>query len=135
MTDVERPAPRVSCRFTKQDRLLKTRDFQRVYRHGKQLHSPLFTIFVAPNRLGRTRLGVTTSRKLSKSSVVRNRCRRLLREVFRRHRAALPAGWDVVINAKFQLTTAKYALVEQEFVRLMAKLTKLSGGDPSAQTD
>lgn len=105
-----------------------------MYRHGRQLHSSLFTIFVAPNRLGRTRLGVTTSRKLSKSSVVRNRCRRLLREVFRRHRAALPAGWDVVINAKFQLTTAGYALIEQEFIRLMTKLAKSSGGDAPGPT-
>ncbi len=133
MTDSK--PPRISYRFTRQDRLLQSREFQRVYRYGKQLHSSLFTMFVAPNRLGRTRLGVTTSRKLSKSSVVRNRCRRLLREVFRRHRPTLPVGWDVVINAKFQLTTAGYALIEQEFIRLMGKLAKASGAHPPGPTD
>lgn len=92
------------------------------------MHSSLFTVFVAPNRLGRTRLGITASRKVSKSAVVRNRCRRLLREVFRRHQATLPAGWDIVVNVKFQLTTARYALIEQEFTRLMEKLSRLAAG-------
>jgi ribonuclease P protein component len=137
VTDVEQPAARVSYRFTKQERLLTAREFQRVYRYGRQLHSSLFTVFVAPNRLGRTRLGVTVSRKVSKSAVVRNRCRRRLREVFRRQRPTLPAGWDIVINAKFQLVTANYKLIEQEFMRLMEKLPKLtassSAEEPAAE--
>ncbi|MGQ9896178.1 MAG: ribonuclease P protein component [Acidobacteriota bacterium] len=135
MTDVKRPVAHVSCRFTKQARLRVPREFQRVYRQGRQLHSSLFTIFVAPNRLGRTRLGITTSRKVSKSAVVRNRCRRRLREVFRQQQATLPVGWDIVVNAKFQLTTASYALIKQEFTRLMEKLSKLAEGSSMRLAD
>ncbi|MFQ3582430.1 MAG: ribonuclease P protein component [Chloracidobacterium sp.] len=130
-----RGATQVSCRFTKQDRLLVPREFQRVYRHGKQLHSSFFTIFVVPNQLGRTRIGITTSRKLSKSAVVRNRCRRLIREVFRRQRATLPASWDMVVNAKFPLTTATYGLIEKEFARLMGKLATLTESRTSLPVD
>jgi hypothetical protein len=49
----------------------------------------------------------------------------------------LPAGWDIVINAKFQLVTANYKLIEQEFMRLMEKLPKLtassSAEEPAAE--
>jgi len=57
--------------------------------------------------------------------------------VFRRQRPTLPAGWDIVINAKFQLVTANYKLIEQEFMRLMEKLPKLtassSAEEPAAE--
>lgn len=125
--EAEKPIPEatnpdVSQRFTKADRLLKPNEFQRVYRRGKQLHSSLFTVFALRNPLGRTRLGITASRKTSKLAVVRNRCRRLVREAFRRHRAQFPAGWDLVVNVKHPLTKAAYALVESELARLLKKL-------------
>ncbi|OYT72151.1 MAG: ribonuclease P protein component [Chloracidobacterium sp. CP2_5A] len=136
LTGAERLVPaRASCRFTKRERLLTSREFQRVYRHGRQLHSSLFTVFVAPNRLGRTRLGVTTSRKLSKSAVERNRCRRRVREAFRRQRASLPVGWDMVVNVKFQMIAAPHALLEKEFARLMGKLSTLAASPAPPPAD
>ncbi len=136
LTSAERPgAARGAYRFTKRERLLASREFQRVYRQGKQLHSSLFTIFVAPNRLGRTRLGVTTSRKLSKSAVERNRCRRRIREAFRRQRLSLPVGWDLVVNVKFQMIAAPHALLEKEFARLMGKFSALAAASASSPAD
>jgi ribonuclease P protein component len=117
----ERPA-QLTQRFTKADRLLRSAQFQRVYRQGRQLHSSLFTLFVLRTHGSLTRMGVTASRKASKLAVLRNRSRRLLREVFRRHKVSVPGGWDVVVNVKFPLTQASYAAVEAEFLRLIKKL-------------
>lgn len=110
--------------FTKADRLLRPREFRQVYERGQQrLHSSLFMIFALRTDLPRVRLGITTSRKIGKA-VKRNRCRRLLREVFRRHKIELPTGWDLVVNVKHPLTQTSFAVAESEFLRLTKKLWK-----------
>jgi len=45
---------------------------------------------------GPPRLGVVASRKVG-CAVMRNRCKRLVREAFRLHQDALPRGLDVVV--------------------------------------
>ena len=51
-------------------------------------------------------------------AVVRNRLKRRLREVFRRHRAGLPGGWDVVVNPREVVATVPFRALEEEFLRL-----------------
>ncbi|MBX7223223.1 MAG: ribonuclease P protein component [Blastocatellia bacterium] len=110
--------------FPKTDRLLLPTEFRRVYDKSQvRLHSSLFTIFGLRSKTPQTRMGITTSRKIGKA-VRRNRCRRLLREVFRRHKIEIPVGWDLVINAKQPLTQATFTLVESEFLRLVKKLCR-----------
>ena len=55
-------------------------EFRRIYRKGKSLVSPQMVLYWQKNRQGQSRLGITVSTKLG-HAVVRNRCRRRLREV------------------------------------------------------
>ena len=61
--------------------LKKNHEFQRLYRKGKSAAGSCMVVYCRKNGLGRSRLGLTASVKLGKA-VVRNRCRRRLREVF-----------------------------------------------------
>jgi ribonuclease P protein component len=67
-----------------------------------------------------TRLGITVTRKIG-NAVARNRIKRLVREVFRLHRARLPEGLDLVWVAKQQAAEARFADVLDDFETLVRR--------------
>lgn len=103
--------------FPKTLRLLRRAEFRRVYEEGQRRSASLCTIFFKPNGLTESRLGVTTPRQLGKA-VVRNRVRRRLREVFRRHRPEIARGWDIVLNPRPPILKASFEALTREMLRL-----------------
>jgi ribonuclease P protein component len=83
------------------DQRLRTRaDFARArQRTVRAAAHRLLTLYVAPNDLARTRLGVAVSRRVGKA-VVRNRVRRRLRELGRARYPRLVDGRDLVLVAQ-----------------------------------
>ena len=67
------------------------------------MNSPHFVFYLRPNGGRPARLGITVSRKVGKAHD-RNRVKRLLREVFRRSRALMPVGVDIVAVARSEQT-------------------------------
>jgi ribonuclease P protein component len=87
------------ARFPKASRLLRTRDFERVFEARQSRGDRLLIVYGRPNDLGTTRLGLVVSRKCG-GAVRRNRWKRLLREAFRRRRQDLPLAYDLVVIAR-----------------------------------
>ena len=52
------------------------KDFRTAYYHGGSQVHPALVTYVRKNRLGVTRVGITTGKKIG-SAVARNRCRRV----------------------------------------------------------
>jgi ribonuclease P protein component len=73
----------------------KRREFEKAYEEGHKVVTPHFALYVRPNGLAQSRLGITTTRRLGKA-VVRNRARRVLREAYRKNQGHLPEGFDFV---------------------------------------
>lgn len=82
--------------FRQQDRLRSPYDFKRVYDRRCSVSNQWLIVYGCANELGRSRLGVSVSRKIG-NAVARNRFKRLYREAFRLSRAELPTGLDLVV--------------------------------------
>ncbi len=116
---------RGSQRFRPADRVRRSSEYRRAQRFGERVHSRHFLFVVHPRMDGdaRSRLGLTVSRKVG-GAVRRNRVKRLLREVFRRHRELFPPGCDVIVIAKRGAPTLGYREVLQEVRSVRAVLAR-----------
>ncbi len=105
-------------------RIVRSADYRSVYGAGLKFHSERLVLFGKENHLGHHRLGITVSRKVG-SAVVRNRVKRLLREIFRKSVAATPNTIDLVVNAKRDAAQAGYSDLRQEFLSVLDRLRQL----------
>ena len=110
-------------KFRSVDRVLRSSDFERIYSEGRRLASRSFAIFTLRNGLSRSRLGITVTRKFG-GAAVRNRYKRIVREIFRKNRAAFGDGSDFVVNIRSQARSARYAELEVEMMRTLSRLGK-----------
>jgi len=70
-----------------------------VYQNGRTVRGPLTALkFVSNERRKMYRLAVVVSKKVNKSAVVRNRIRRRLYEVVRRHESEITVPYDMVLT-------------------------------------
>lgn len=100
--------------------ITRNNDFRRAYKRGKSHVSPLLVAYVLKNRLGCTRVGITTSKKIG-NAVVRSRARRVLREAYRGLIGRVKPGYDLVFVARGRTPAAKSTQVQRHMERqLMA---------------
>ena len=87
-------------RFGRADRLLDSREFERISREGRRAASAEFVMLMTPRACGdRSRVGISASRRVG-NAVVRNRIKRGVRDWFRRERQSLPGNVDLVVIAR-----------------------------------
>jgi len=80
----------------KNHRLVRNHQFKAVLDRRRRASDALLTVWVAENRCGHARLGVSVGKSCG-NAIVRNRLKRLLRETFRLRRGWIPAGYDYVL--------------------------------------
>lgn len=102
----------------KEKRLCKNREYQAVYRRGKSFVTRLAVLYVLKRSPKQSaRIGFVTGKKIG-CAVERNRCRRLMKEVYRLHQHELTDGIDIVLIGRSNLKHAGYAQAERSIMQL-----------------
>ena len=101
----------------------KTR-YALVYAKGASWSNKAVVLRAVPNGLEFSRFGFTVSRRVG-GAVVRNRVKRLLREILRQK--PLKPGWDMVFIARIPAARAKYGELEESVCNLLNRAGLLAG--------
>lgn len=110
-----------SLNFPKRVRLLRSRDFRKVYDEGNRITGPFFAAFCLrqPEIVG-PRIGFTVPRALG-NAVVRNRIKRRVREAVRCQLERLSPQWSIVINPRRKALDAPLGDLQREVERLFLR--------------
>jgi ribonuclease P protein component len=104
--------------YPKAVRLRRRREYLALQRNGRRRHTASFVVLEAPAAGTLSRLGITVSSRVG-DAVVRNRVKRLVREIFRERRLDMPAALDLVVIAKPQAARITHAQAATELERAL----------------
>lgn len=107
------------ARFQRDARLTARKDFLAIYGRGLRVSGAFFVLFAVRGSTVKTRLGITATKKIG-NSVERNRVKRRVREIFRRHGAQGGVPLDVVVNVRAGATRVPYERLEDDLVKHFA---------------
>ena len=110
-------------KFPQAERLRKRIEFKRAEKNKvARLVTKHVVILVAPNDMPRVRIGLTASKKVG-GAVVRNRAKRLLREIYRRNKYLFPQGHDYILIAKHGMADTGYHDLIEEIAKAIGTHT------------
>ena len=112
--------------FAKSQRLTRASEFERVKQEGCAQRGKLMLLAaLSVQNAGASRVGFVTTRRLG-SATVRNRVRRRLREIVRRHQHDLREDFWIVLIARRDAADASYRALEDEWLRLAKRASILA---------
>jgi len=129
MNSTSKPSERQTLAHS---RLRKHADYLRAYAAGRKRHSAAMSWFLAPQATegpfapAAPRVGLTVGKIMGKAHE-RNRIKRRMREVLRRHIDLLPAGFDLILHPRRTVLTMEFAQLEREVVRILQQAETEAG--------
>lgn len=105
--------------FPKEARIRRRAEYLSMQRQGRRRHTAHLVVITRPAPGGTARLGVTVSSRVG-NAVVRNRLKRVIREVFRQSRPDLAPAEDILVIAKPGAHILTHAQAATEFAHAIA---------------
>ncbi len=100
--------------------LRKNEDFACVYKKGKSVGDKYVVIFFLKNGKRYNRIAFLASKKVG-NAVVRNRARRLMKEVIRRESPIKNNGFDIIFIARKSIVSTNYEGVKKSIHSAISK--------------
>ncbi len=107
--------------LSKENRLTKKDNFSRIHQKGRFFKDKYLAIKVVPSKLEITRVGFLVGLKISKKAVVRNKIKRILREIFRLKikNCNLKKGFEIIVLVKPEIVDKKYSEIAEAIDRVL----------------
>ena len=100
-------------------------EFSRIYRKGRFVAGRHVVLHYLRRPGNPKRLGVTTSRQV-RSSVRRNRIKRLLRESYRQIENQIPEGYDLILVGRNSTELPDYDQIRTDVLKLLRRAKLIS---------
>jgi len=111
-------------------RLRKREDFNVVYRYGRSFANSQFVVYWRKrSQRGTFRMGVSASSKLG-GAVVRNRLRRMVKEIVRLNASKLLEDTDLILIVRKPALSLLYKEMEGSILHVLRKAGLLKGSNP-----
>lgn len=107
--------------FKRSLRLCKKKDFQYVYKHGKSYvdyHSILYVFKCSDEKT--SKIGIAVGKKLG-NAVVRNKIKRLMREIYRHNSFKIKDGFNLIWIARRPLVNSDINTFNKSFKKIFNK--------------
>jgi ribonuclease P protein component len=107
-----------------EQRLRSRLEFKRVYAEGIKVGGAFVVVFARPREGTTSRLGITATRRCG-GAVERNRARRRVRELFRRHPEVLAGPpVDLVVNVRAECARVAWRELEEEYLTCVRRAVR-----------
>ncbi|MEP9412084.1 MAG: ribonuclease P protein component [Candidatus Brocadia sp.] len=114
----------MNFQFTRAERLTRKKEFEKAFREGKVFKNDRVVLYVTPNKLQYSRLGLVVGKKVG-NAVRRNRAKRLLREAYRLNKHLLTIPVDIIAIPRHPFTSAlKLQDLEGGFKKLLFRINE-----------
>lgn len=108
----------------RENRLTRREDFNKVYRHGKSSANHQFVVYVMPQPASVEgngfRLGVSASKKIG-NAVVRNRLRRMIKEIVRLNGDKIAPRTDFILIVRKPAAEMEYEAMEKSILHVLKR--------------
>jgi len=104
------------------NRLTKKKDFDVVFKNGESIKSDFLIFKVLKNNLQESRFGFVVSKKVSPKAVVRNKVKRILREVVFSQLENIKKPADIIIITLPQIKKKEFLEIEKTIINSFKKL-------------
>lgn len=103
--------------------LKKNYEFQSVLKKGKWYGGDLLKIYILKNNKQENHIGVAVGKKVNKSSVKRNRIRRLIKEAYRLEEKNIEKGINIIMVWKTScpFESANYYKIKEDLIKCLKK--------------
>lgn len=108
--------------LAKQFRLVKEKDFKKIFKLGQSSYIKIFHLKILANQLETNRYGIVISSKISKKSVERNKLKRQFRAIIKEFDKRLVPGFDLVLIVSPAALGQEYEFIKDELKKILSKL-------------
>ena len=110
--------------LARQSRLVKEKDFKKIFKRGKSSYAKIFCLKVLANELEINRYGIVISTKVSKKAVERYKLKRQIRAAVKELDKKLNRGFDLVVVAYPAAKNQPYEFIKSELGKILLTLKR-----------